>query len=149
MTTFLVAFDASNRRAYVLNQDGEIPAGSEEIGTFEADIDPETGYVSGRLIGDSGDHIFIEEARKLVEEQGVSDFQNLIIEDRVSNEPRPDKPLETVKEVEQEHAADLHERDITGTETTTAGEPHRKAEEAKEKAESKPKKKAPAKAAKK
>lgn len=136
MTKFVVAFDSAHRNAIILNDgDENIPAGFEVIGNFDAPIDPETNRLTegtASIQAENGDHIFIAEAKKLLEkEAGVTDFENLNIEDRASNQPQPDENVLTVKEMEQHNAAELRGTEENGSpdgsvedgELTRAGKP--------------------------
>lgn len=122
MNKFNVAFDAAQRHAVVLSADNEnIPAGHEVIGSFESDIEPGTGRITGtgeNTRGQNGEHIFISEARRILGENEVSDFATLTIEDGVSNQPLgADGELRDVKstaEVERENAQEIKGEKDTG-----------------------------------
>lgn len=92
-TSFAVHLNSDHRRVQIVSHGTEPSAGFEEIGSFS--VEP------GDPLSINGEHIFIVGAKKFLVEQGFTDLNSFMIEDKASNAPHPEEPILSTTEVEQ------------------------------------------------
>lgn len=99
-TKYIVAFDPTGRHIEIILDGYEPSTGHRKIGSFGANP------IEGKLKGDDdfdthGDHILIAKAKEIVGELGVTDYQNMVYEDKASNAPSGNSYIPTIAEVER------------------------------------------------
>lgn len=130
MPKFNVALNDGLRRAAVLN-DGQEVDGYKVIGHFDYDIN------DAPLQTETGDHPYIANARKVLEDYGINDVDSIVIEDKASNEPVGSAYTPTVKEA-VENIREEGKPDDLAEVNGKATEHHEKPENKSQKADKKP-----------
>ena len=110
MSKFDVAFDAGQRRVEILNKGQKPSNGFKVIGNFNASVDQKTNEATrGSLNAKTGDHIYIESARKVLVDYGLEYTRDVVFLDRASNEPPMNDYIPTTGEIEAEVRENLAE----------------------------------------
>lgn len=133
MPKFNVALNDGLRRAAVLN-DGQEVDGYKVIGHFDYDIN------DASLQTETGDHPYVANARKVLEDYGINDVASIVIEDKASNEPVGSAHTPTVKEAVEDIREEAKPDDLAEV-NGKATEHHEKPENKSQKADKAPAKK--------
>ena len=133
MPKFNVALNDGLRRAAVLN-DGQEVDGYKVIGHFDYDIN------DASLQTETGDHPYVANARRVLEDYGINDVDTIVIEDKASNEPVWGAHMPTVKEAVEDIREEAQPDDLAEV-NGKATEHHEKPENKSQKANKAPDKK--------
>ncbi len=112
-TDYQVAFDVTNSHVEIILKDHKPSPGHKVVGEFSVNA------VEGKIKGEDdfdthGDHVFIALAKDKLTELGVTDFSQMVFEDKASNAPTGNTYILSHEEREQaiRDSVDPHEKRV-------------------------------------